>query len=286
MSDHSYRSLLKVHIKSATGLKSGDLIGKGDPYAVVSFEHGKEGAPKKQQTHVIKDTVNPVWNTDLFFLISDECKQFKVEIFDEDVGRDDKLGYCHILRKDEDVRHNFTGDTYYLESGHGGTIEVWTQEISVAGGLGHKLSDRLGAIEKFLSSKQRAEYCLLEVYIHGAEGLKSGLIDKSDPYAKLDFSADPQHEKIYPHKLRTKTIDNNPSPVWEEVFHFIVPWDLKVLKVQIMDEDVGGDDDLGHCSIAIGKVGIMKNRDKLAVSKKGNLVLSYALVPMKPLFDD
>jgi len=286
MADKRYTGLLRVHIKSATGLKDTDLAGKSDPYAVVTFEHSKEGAPKKEKTHVINNTLSPVWNSDLFFLISDECKQFKVELFDEDIGRDDKLGYCHILRKDEDVRYQFTGDTYYLEKGGGGTVEIWTQEIDVTNGLGNRLGDRIGEISAFLNAKKRENFALLEVYLHGAEGLKSGLIDKSDPYAKIDFSNDPQADKIHPHKLRTKTIDNNPSPVWEEVFHFLVPWDLKTFKIEIMDEDVGRDDSLGHSSVAVGKVGTMKNRDKLAVSKKGNLMISYAVIPMKPLFDD
>jgi Ca2+-dependent lipid-binding protein len=278
--------LLRVHIKGAVNLKDTDLTGKSDPYAVITFDHTKEGAPKKQKTHVINNTLSPVWNTDLFFLVSDECKQFKVELFDEDIGRDDKLGFCHILRKEEDVRFQFTGDNYYLEQGGGATVEIWTQEIDVSSGLGSKLSQKLSDINAFLAAKKKENFALLEVYLHGAEGLKSGLIDKSDPYAKLDFSQDSQCDKIHPHKLRTKTIDNNPSPVWEEVFHFLVPWDLKTFKVEIFDEDVGSDDSLGHVNVAVGKVGTMKNRDKLAVSKKGNLQISYALIPMGPLFDD
>jgi len=284
--DKHYTGLLRVFVKQAAGLKDTDIAGKSDPYAVITFDHTKEGAPKKQKTHVINNTLTPVWNCDLFFLVSDECKQFKVELFDEGIGSDDKLGYCHILRKDEDVRFQFTGDTYYLEKGGGGTVEIWTQEIDVSTGLGGRLGDKLNDINAFLAAKKRENFALLEVYLHGAEGLKSGLIDKSDPYAKLDFSQDSQSDKIHPHKLRTKTIDNNPSPTWEEVFHFLVPWDLKTFKVEIFDEDVGRDDSLGHVNVAVGKVGTMKNRDKLAVSKKGNLMISYAMIPMKPLFDE
>jgi Ca2+-dependent lipid-binding protein len=286
MSDTHYTGLLRVFVKCANNLKDTDIGGKSDPYAVITFDHTKEGAPKKQKTHVINNNLNPVWNANLFFLVSDECKQFKVELFDEDIGKDDKLGHVHILRKDEDVRFQYTGDTYYLENGGGGTVEIWTQEINVSSGLGQRLSDKFNDINAYLAAKNRENFALLEVYLHGAEGLKSGLIDKSDPYAKLDFSQDPQKDQFHPHKLRTKTIDNNPSPVWEEVFHFLVPWDIKTFKIEIFDEDVGKDDSLGHVNVAVGKVGTMKNRDKLAVSKKGNLQLSYAVLPMKPLFDD
>jgi Ca2+-dependent lipid-binding protein len=194
----------------------------------------------------------------MYFLVSEECKQLKVEIYDEDIGRDDKLGHCHILRKDEDERGKLSGDYYYLEDGKGASVEIWTQEMDLSNGLGRKLAERYQAVQQYVAGKNRDNVALLEAYLHNAEGLKSGLIDKSDPYAKFDFSNDTQKDRIHPHKLRTKTIENNPSPVWEEVFHFLVPYDLDTFKVEIMDEDVGIDDSLGHVNIAVASVGTVK----------------------------
>lgn len=283
MSDKKYTGLMRVLVKGAVNLKDTDMVGKSDPYAVISFEHSSEAAPRKQQTHVIKGTQNPVWDSEMYFLVSDECKAFKVELFDEDIGRDDKLGHCHILRKDEDVRYRLTGDNYYLEHGKGGTVEIWTQEIDLKSPI--NWNSKKAAIDAYLVAKKRDNFGFLEVSLHGAEGLKSGFIDKSDPYAKFDFSNDPQKDQIFPHKLRTRTIDNNPSPVWEETFHFLIPFDLKTFKVQIMDEDTVSDDSLGHVNIAVAKIGTIKAKDKQAVSKKGSLQLSYAIVPIRPLFD-
>jgi Ca2+-dependent lipid-binding protein len=157
--------------------------------------------------------------------------------------------------------------------------------LDLSKGLGHKFAERSAKIQEYLAAKKRDNFALLEAYVHSAEGLKSGMIDKSDPYAKFDFSNDPEKDHIYPHKLRTKTIEDNPSPVWEEVFHFIVPFELKTFKLEVMDDDVGKDDSLGHLNVAVGKVGTVKARDKMALNKKGALTLSYALVPLKPLFD-
>jgi len=280
---NSFKSLLKIDIVQAAGLKDTDGIGKADPYVVVSFEE-HEAAPRKQQTHVIKDTLNPVWNSSLYFLANDEFKSFKVEVFDEDIGRDDKLGHANVLRREIEVRHTRQGDTFYLENGKGGTVEVYVTEVDISNGIIPVVERRTSHINEYLHAKNRDNMCLLGVFIHGAKGLKSGMIDKSDPYAKVDFSHDGSADHCHPKTLKTKTIDNNPSPVWNEAFHFIVPWDLETFKVEIFDEDVGGDDSLGHVNVVVRKVGELKKNDRQAVSKKGELELSYFRVPIGPLF--
>jgi Ca2+-dependent lipid-binding protein len=282
MPHNTFKALLKIEVVSATGLKDTDAIGKADPYAVVSFDEN-EAEPRKQQTHVIKDTLNPVWNSSLYFLATDEFKSFKVEIFDEDVGRDDKLGHANILRR-EDARHTRQGDTFYLENGKGGTVEVHITEVDISNGIVPVVERRASHITEYLNAKNRDNICLLGVFLHGAKGLKSGLVDKSDPYAKIDFTQDASRDHCHPQTLKTKTIENNPSPVWNEALHFIVPWDLGTFKVEIFDEDVGGDDSLGHVNVVAKKVGELKKNDRQAVSKKGELELSYFRVPLGPLF--
>jgi Ca2+-dependent lipid-binding protein len=280
---NNFRSLLKIDIVSASNLKDTDGLGKGDPYVVVSFDE-QEAVPKKQQTHVVNNTLSPVWNTSLYFLATDDFKSFKVEVLDEDVGRDDKIGHVNILRRDADQRHTRQGDTFYLEGGKGGTIEVYITEIDISNGIVSHVESKASAINSYLAAKNRDNVALMGVFIHGAKGLKSGLVDKSDPYAKIDFSQDPNGEKVFPQSLKTKTIENNPSPVWNDAFHFIVPWDLTTFKVEIWDEDVGGDDSLGHSNVVVKKHGDLKKNDRLANSKKGEVEVSYFLVPIGPLF--
>eukprot|EP00475_Leptophrys_vorax_P042676 TRINITY_DN80502_c0_g1_i1.p1 TRINITY_DN80502_c0_g1~~TRINITY_DN80502_c0_g1_i1.p1 ORF type:complete len:285 (+),score=79.37 TRINITY_DN80502_c0_g1_i1:33-887(+) len=280
---NSFRSILKIDVVQASNLKDTDGIGKGDPYVVVSFDD-HEAAPEKQKTHVINNTLNPVWNSSLYFLATDEFKSFRVEVFDEDIGRDDKVGHVNVLRRDVDARFTRQGDTFYLEHGNGGTIEVYITEIDISSGIIPVVERQASHINSYLAAKNRDNVALLGVFLHGAKGLKSGLIDKSDPYAKVDFSQDPNGEKVHPKSLKTRTIDNNPSPVWNEALHFIVPWDLTTLKIEVWDEDTGGDDSLGHSNIVIKKPGELKKNDRLAVSKKGELEVSYFLVPIGPLF--
>jgi Ca2+-dependent lipid-binding protein len=282
--ENKYKSVLKVEVRSAKDLRDADLVGgKSDPYAVVSFSND-HAYPRKLKTHFLNNCTNPVWNSTMYFLVHDECKSFKVEVFDKDLLSDSSLGYVNLLRKDEDDRSKLAGDWFYLEKGKGGTIEIFTQEIALKEGLGEALAQRRGCLEDFLRSKEREDLALLEVRVHGAKGLKSGFIDKSDPYVRFDFSKDPCGDKVEPKKLRSRTIDNNPNPVWEEVFHFLVPYELRSFKIEVMDEDTVSDDSLGHSNVVIARMGEQRVHSRLAVSKKGELDVSYFLAPLKVLF--
>lgn len=234
---------------------------------------------------LVDNTLNPVWDEFFYFLVSDDFSSFKVELWDDDIGRDDKLGWCNILRRDEEDRGKLMGEDYYLEKGKGGTVEIYTQEIPLTGSLSALSNSKKTGIEKFIKSKARENQALLEVVIHGCKGLKSGFFDKSDPYCKFDFSEDPEGDKVAPQSLKTRTIDNNPSPVFEETFHFLIPSALKTFKIRIMDEDIGKDDSLGHVSVVCPKIGEQISHKRLAVSKKGECDISYSILPLKPLFE-
>jgi len=120
---------------------------------------------------------------------------------------------------------------------------------------------------------------LLHVSVLRAEGLKSGLIDKSDPYAKVKFA----DNHVQPREARTHTIENNASPVWNSKFCFLVPNDISAFEVEIMDEDVGRDDSLGSVHLVVGKLGERKT-DRYGISKKGQLHCSFAKLPLSGLF--
>jgi len=282
--DNLYKTLIKVEVRSATSLKDPDFIGKVAPYAKVTFEND-DGLPPHDVTHVIHDSQNPVWNTNLYFLLHDDCKSFKVEIWDKDLLGDNKLGFTHILRKEDDQRAALTGESYYLENGKGGTIDVYCQEIDLHNGLADLIaSTDVSAFESFVSNKERENLLLLEVFVHGARDLHTHLIEKTNPYAQFDFSVDKDGDKVNPKHLRTKTVENNANPIWEEVFHFLVPFDLRSFKVEVEDEGHVSDESLGHSSVVVSKLGEHTKNTRLAVTKKGELEVSYFLAPLKVLF--
>jgi Ca2+-dependent lipid-binding protein len=280
---NKYHALLKVDIKSAKGLRDADIAGKSDPYAKIIFKDN-ESVPREAKTHTIQDQLNPVWDSSFFFLVSDDSKSFKVDIRDEDVGGDDSLGFCHVARKDHSDRYTYGGEDYYLEKGKGGTVNIFTQEIDLSAGIGPLVSKKKAAITSWLASKARAPFDILEVCIHSCNGLKSGFIDKSDPYVKIQFDHEPEGSHVAPKDLKTKTIDNCTDPVYESYFHFMIPDTVKSMRLAVWDEDVGKDDSLGHTNVVIKGYMEFEDHKKYALNTKGSITISYVRVPVAPLF--
>ncbi|KAF8028243.1 hypothetical protein BT93_E0986 [Corymbia citriodora subsp. variegata] len=79
---------LKVMVVKANDLKNMEIIGKSDPYAVVYIR-----PLFKVKTKVIDDNLNPVWNQTFDLIVEDkETQSLIIEVFDEDIGQDKRLG--------------------------------------------------------------------------------------------------------------------------------------------------------------------------------------------------
>jgi len=87
---------------------------------------------------------------------------------------------------------------------------------------------------------------LLKVEIKRGKDLRNAdLIGKSDPYAQIEF----QKGTALPQKAKTNTVDNCLNPEWNESFYFLVNDVFESFKITLYDEDLGGDDSLGHVTI-------------------------------------
>jgi hypothetical protein len=84
--------------------------------------------------------------------------------------------------------------------------------------------------------------------------------------------------------LKTRTIENNPNPVWESELNFIVPPNLNHFTVHVMDEDIGNDKELGKTSIVL-KYGEWRKKERHALGKKGEVEVSYIVSPLLSLFE-
>jgi Ca2+-dependent lipid-binding protein len=286
MSLNTYRALLKVDVLAAKDLRDADGIGKSDPYVKITFEKD-DACPREAKTHVLDESLNPVWNTSFYFLVNDECKSFKAQIFDKDkFTADDSLGYCNILRRDPDERGQAHTEWYYLEKGKGGTLQITTQEIDLSGGFEQVVETNKERIKAEKKSKSRETVFLLAVKLENAQGLKKAdFFGKSDPYCTFKFSKEDDGDQVIPKELKTKTIMNTLNPVWDEYFFFIAPWSLKHFRVNIWDYDKASQDDLiGHVNVAMDEEFGIVNTKELAVEKKGKLALKYAKIPIKGVF--
>ncbi|OIW03126.1 hypothetical protein TanjilG_07278 [Lupinus angustifolius] len=83
---------LTVTIVKANDLKNKEMIGKSDPYVVLYIR-----PLFKLKTKVIDDNLNPVWNERFDLLAEDkETQSLILEVFDEDIGQDKRLGLVKL----------------------------------------------------------------------------------------------------------------------------------------------------------------------------------------------
>ncbi|CAI9278049.1 unnamed protein product [Lactuca saligna] len=83
---------LMLTVVKAHNLKNMEMMGKSDPY-VVAFIRPLE----KFKTKVIENNLNPVWNQTFHLTVEDRETQFAiVEVFDEDIGADQRLGIAKL----------------------------------------------------------------------------------------------------------------------------------------------------------------------------------------------
>ncbi|XP_039047937.1 synaptotagmin-5-like isoform X2 [Hibiscus syriacus] len=79
---------LTVTVAKANDLKNMEMIGKSDPYVVVHIR-----PLFKVKTKVIENNLHPVWNETFELIVEDrETQALTVEVFDQDIGQDKRLG--------------------------------------------------------------------------------------------------------------------------------------------------------------------------------------------------
>ncbi|KAL2460755.1 Calcium-dependent lipid-binding (CaLB domain) family protein [Abeliophyllum distichum] len=83
---------LTVAVVRANNLKNKELIGKSDPYVVVYIR-----PLFKVKTKVIENNLNPVWDQTFELIAEDkETQSLILEVFDQDVGQDERLGVAKL----------------------------------------------------------------------------------------------------------------------------------------------------------------------------------------------
>ncbi|GJS12534.1 calcium-dependent lipid-binding family protein [Tanacetum coccineum] len=83
---------LMLTIAKANHLKNMEMMGKSDPYAVAFIR-----PLEKFKTKVIENNLNPVWNQMFHLTVEDKETQYAVvEVFDEDIGSDQRLGIAKL----------------------------------------------------------------------------------------------------------------------------------------------------------------------------------------------
>merc|ERR1712013_516795 len=87
---------INLNIHEGKDLVKADLIGKSDPYAVVTYGNDKV------KTKTIKNNLNPEWNFETDIPVQENGpNNRKIEVFDSDkIGKDKSLGSANIDVRD------------------------------------------------------------------------------------------------------------------------------------------------------------------------------------------
>jgi Ca2+-dependent lipid-binding protein len=264
----SFTSIIKVDVKRATGLKDEDAFGKSDPYVVIKFENN-EAHPEKAQTKVAKGSVNPTWDESFYFLVKDDCKSFKVEVYDDDSLKDDKLGNLNFEREhDISKKEQVKGGSMDIEHGKG-QLEIYFKEFVILGGVDG------------VDQLKRENLQLLKVQIHRASNLKSEFLDRTDAYARLAFNHLDEGHQVSGNHLRTKTVDDNKNPVWNQTLEVCIPASLPSFRVEIFDDDMGKDDPIGYADIELNESHVRDHRYNL---NQGDIELSFEKIDVSAFF--
>jgi Ca2+-dependent lipid-binding protein len=90
-SEEIKKGTLEFTVHLAKDLQKKGIFGKSDPYALIKL------GEQTFKTNTIKNNQNPEWNYDARFIITKDCpKDISLEVFDEDKGTDDTLGFKYI----------------------------------------------------------------------------------------------------------------------------------------------------------------------------------------------
>ncbi|KAA3470606.1 synaptotagmin-5-like [Gossypium australe] len=114
------RGVLSVTVISAEDLPIVDLMGKADPYVVLTMKKSE----LKNQTRVVNDSLNPVWNQTFDFVVEDGLHDMLIlEVWDHDTFGKDCMGRC-ILTLTRVILEGEYKDCLPLEGAKSGKLNI------------------------------------------------------------------------------------------------------------------------------------------------------------------
>ncbi|KAJ6912886.1 hypothetical protein NC651_015373 [Populus alba x Populus x berolinensis] len=297
--------ILEVKLVQAKDLTNKDLIGKSDPFAKLYIRPLPD---KTKTTKIINNDLNPIWNEHFEFVVEDATTQhLVVKIYDDEgIQAAELLGCAQVklnelepgkvkdlwlkLVKDLEVqRDNKNRGQVHLE--------LLYRPFGMENGLGNSFgsSFSMTSLEKVLKNgansmeitgnvnevtQKRREVIVrgvLSVTVISAEDLPVvDLMGKADPFVTLTMKKSEMRNK-------TRVVNNNLNPVWNQTFDFVVEDGLHdMLIVEVWDHDTFGKDYMGRCILTLTRVileGEYKDCFQLDEAKSGRLNLHLKWSP-------
>jgi len=240
---------LIVTVHKAANLEKKGLVGKADPYIVSSIGNQRFKSP------TVSNDQHPVWHFTSIFDINElhlPDISLLLEVFDEDIGKDEFLGKCSLTATDIwDTDMGIMNKWIDLEGCKSGKILVSAKVIAL--------------------EERQEEVGQLTVVVHKARKVeKKSKLRTSDPYVIL---------KLGTMEHRSKTVNKNKNPEWEFSNNLqICKESPQQFSLQIFDDDIGKDAPLGNLVVDIEKIRREGNLESqwipLENCKSGEILLS------------
>merc|ERR1712106_534612 len=280
---------LTVH--KARQLEAKGMLGKADPYVVLTIGN------TKFKSKTINDNHNPEWNfiTNLE-IYEDSQSQVTIEIFDDDLGKDDMLGRTNIDIQNILAMDQIQNQWVPLQNCKSGEVllsaefkaidvvkrsETIQEEVSSNAVMNNivepKIQDNitgngaLGVKNMLEKTKEKDIIGRLKLIIHRGKKLeKRGMFGKADPYIIIRY---------LDAKLKSKTVKNSVNPDWDFTTNIdiIDESDQEVL-LQVFDDDIEKDDPMGQAIINLKefkeKGSILNQWIRLEKCKSGQILIS------------
>jgi len=241
--------VLTVH--KAKDIEKKGLVGKADPYVVLT--HGQQ----KEKSATVNNNHNPVWHiTGLFDVHEQSPNQIIIEIFDDDIGKDDFLGQVVINIKEIFEAKEMLNQWTPLTKCKSGEILISAKYIPIK-----RINRAVGQVSLTLHKAKKVE--------------KKNLIKKADPYVLIKLGGD---------KHKTKTVNNSHNPTWNFAVEFnITEASPRQISFEMFDDDIGNDATLGNLTLDMDTLFKKKKIDNqwtpLENCKSGQLLISAIFTP-------
>lgn len=114
------RGVLSVTVISAENLPASDLMGKADPYVVLTMKKSQT----RNKTRVVNDSLNPVWNQTFDFVVEDGLHDLLIaEVWDHDTFGKDYMGRC-IFTLTRVILEGEYKDSFELDGAKSGKLNL------------------------------------------------------------------------------------------------------------------------------------------------------------------
>ncbi|CAN6564074.1 hypothetical protein C1H46_018571 [Malus baccata] len=269
--------MLEVKLVQAKELTNKDMVGKSDPFARLYI---RPLPNRMKRSKTINNDLNPIWNEHFEFIVEDESTQhLVVKVYDDEGFQASELIGCAQVQLSElqpgkvkdvwlklvkslDVqRDNKNRGQVHLEllycpfGMENGFANPFTSNSAMTS-LEKVLNSGMNGTDATESEKEAAQK-KREVIIRGvltitmisAEDLPpADLMGKADPYIILTL-------KKSGSKNKTRVVNDNLNPVWNQTFDFVVEDGLHdMLMLEVWDHDTFGKDYMGRCIMTLTRV--------------------------------